>query len=239
MRAASSSARPYSGSLWYYLPAALLVKTPLGHARAVAGRCGRDGGGAAGCGRRRRTCWSPTAVLLAVAMTGARNFGIRYAIFVPMFLAVAAAARGRAAVAVGAGRGRRRWCCSSRSARCGRSRTTCRTPTRRSAGRRRPTCTCTTRTSTGARTWAGWPTACGERYPGERVWLVYKGSGVPSVLRHRRGRPAHGAARAQVRGLLVVSDSPIAKADEPAGGADRQQPRRSTQVGHSITIYRR
>ena len=55
-----------------------------------------------------------------------------------------------------------------------------------------------------------------ERYPGERVWLVYKGSGVPSYYGIHASDPRAGRPR-QVRGLLVVSDSSVAKARGPAG----------------------
>lgn len=46
----------------------------------------------------------PAAVLLLAALDGARNLGVRYAVFVPMFLAVAVAVAAAAPMAV-----RRRW----------------------------------------------------------------------------------------------------------------------------------
>ncbi len=47
--------RQYLGSLWYYLPAALLVKTPLGMlALWLAGAAAMVT--VPGCGPRRRTC---------------------------------------------------------------------------------------------------------------------------------------------------------------------------------------
>ncbi|WP_255311352.1 ArnT family glycosyltransferase, partial [Streptomyces viridosporus] len=81
--------RHYTGSLWYYLPAALLVKTPLGTLVLwVAGVV------AVVAVRRLRPAapyvLAAPAVLLAAAVHGARDFGTRYAVFLPMFLAVAA-----------------------------------------------------------------------------------------------------------------------------------------------------
>ncbi|MGW5721598.1 ArnT family glycosyltransferase [Amycolatopsis sp. NPDC003865] len=82
--------RHYFGSLWYYLPAALLVKTPLG---VLA--LGFAGAVVLLVLPRLRAAavyvLAPPAVLLAAAMTGERDLGVRYAIFVPVFLAVAAA----------------------------------------------------------------------------------------------------------------------------------------------------
>jgi hypothetical protein len=76
-----------------------------------------------------------------------------------------------------------------------------------------------------------------ERYPGERVWLVYKGSGVPSAYGIHAEDPRRVPA-GQVHGLLVVSDSALAKArgrlaDLVAGS------RPIDEVGHSITLFRR
>jgi hypothetical protein len=76
-----------------------------------------------------------------------------------------------------------------------------------------------------------------ERYPGERVWLVYKGSGVPSwygidAADPRKARPA------RVRGLLVVSDSSLAKARGRLALLLRGS-REVDEVGHSITLFRR
>src|SRR5262249_12109557 len=82
--------RLYTGSLWYYLPAALLVKTPLGLLAL-----GTAGAVAVIAVRRLRPAapylLAPPAVLLAAAMTGSRGLGTWYAVFVPMFLAVTAA----------------------------------------------------------------------------------------------------------------------------------------------------
>lgn len=89
----------FTGGRWYYLPAALLIKTPLG---AIA--LWLAGVAALLAVRRLRPValylLLPIAILLPIAMTGGRSFGVRYVIWVPIFCAVAAGA----AVAV-----RRRW----------------------------------------------------------------------------------------------------------------------------------
>ncbi|MFH9060718.1 phospholipid carrier-dependent glycosyltransferase [Streptomyces coeruleorubidus] len=227
--------RLYSGSLWYYLPAALLVKTPLGMlALWVAGAV------AVVAVRRLRPAapyvLAAPAVLLAAAMQGSRDLGTRYAVFLPLFLAVAAGcvlvARPRwVPVAVGAlvafaaagslraypyylpysneafgGPGRTREFMHDSNVDWGQD-------LGRLAERLR------------------------ERYPGERVWLVYKGSGVPSFY-GIRARDPRGVPAGDVRGVLAVSDSAAAKATgrlaELIGGS-----RPVDDVGHSITIYRR
>ncbi|MEV6631752.1 phospholipid carrier-dependent glycosyltransferase [Actinoplanes sp. NPDC051470] len=72
----------YSGHRWYYLPAALLIKEPLG----LLGL-----GLAAVFSRRGWVALVPAVVLLGAAMTGTRDWGVRYAIVVPILFAVAAA----------------------------------------------------------------------------------------------------------------------------------------------------
>ncbi|NEA51665.1 phospholipid carrier-dependent glycosyltransferase, partial [Streptomyces sp. SID10815] len=75
------------------------------------------------------------------------------------------------------------------------------------------------------------------RYPGERVWLVYKGGGVPSFYGIRAADP-RAAPPEDVHGLLAVSDSAAAKA---TGRLARliASSRAVDDVGHSITLYRR
>jgi hypothetical protein len=75
------------------------------------------------------------------------------------------------------------------------------------------------------------------RYPGEQVWLVYKGSGVPSYYGITAGDPLR-AKPDRVRGLLVVSDSAIDLAGGPLKALIASS-RPVDQVGHSITIFRR
>ncbi|WP_434443696.1 ArnT family glycosyltransferase [Lentzea sp. E54] len=213
----------YEGSRWYYLPAALLVKTPLGALVLwVAGVIAMI---------RRPAALHvllPVAVLLAVAMTGSRDLGVRYAICVPMFLAVAAAAvRGRWAVTAAAlaavsslwtfpyylpysnevfgGPAKTHLHLHDSNVDWGQD-------LARLAERLR-------------------------RYPDEPAWLVYKGAGVPEYYGIHAPDPRKVPPE-RVRGLLVVSDSAIAKAD------DRLRALITTStpidaVGHSITIFRR
>ncbi|MGW6546450.1 ArnT family glycosyltransferase [Streptomyces massasporeus] len=227
--------RLYDGSLWYYLPAALLVKTPLGMLALWAA------GAAAVVAVRRLRPAAPYVlaaplVLLAAAMQGARDFGTRYAVFLPLFLAVAAGCvllvRRRwvsvgvavlvALAAVSSARAYPYYLPYSNEAFGGPGRT---------------------------RQWlhdsnVDWGQDLGrladrlhDRYPGERVWLVYKGSGVPSFYGIEASDPRRVPVHA-VRGLLVVSDSAAAKASgrlaELIGGS-----RPVDDVGHSITVYRR
>jgi hypothetical protein len=225
----------YAGSLWYYLPVALLVKTPLGMlglwlAGAVV---------MVAVPRLRAAApyvLVPAAVLLVAAMSGDRDLGVRYAIFVPMFMAVAAAG----VVAV-----RRRWAHVamavlvifaavsslwtfpyylpySNEAFGGPAKTHLRLHDSN----------------------VDWGQDLGrladrlrQRYPGERIWLVYKGAGLPSHYGIDAADPLVQPPD-QVRGLLVVSDSAIAKADDRLRALiDGSTP--IDEVGHSITIFRR
>lgn len=227
--------RQYDGSLWYYLPVALLVKTPLGMlALWLAGAVTM-----VTVPRLRPAApyvLVPTAVLLAAAMDGARNFGVRYALFIPMFLAVAAAGllvlRPRwvhavtAAlvlfVAVSSLRTYPYYLPYSNEAFGGPSRTHLRLHDAN----------------------VDWGQDLGrladrlrQRYPDEKIWLVYKGSGVPSWYGIHASDPRKVPAH-EVHGLLVVSDSSVAKAEgRLAALIDSSEP--IDEVGHSITIYRR
>jgi hypothetical protein len=226
--------RHYVGSLWYYLPAALLVKTPLGMLALWPA-----GAVAIVTVPRLRTAAPyvlvPTAVLLATAMTGSRDFGVRYAVFVPVFLAIAAAGvvtfrSGWAHVvtaalvlfvAVSSLRTYPYYLPYSNEAFGGPSRTHLRLHDSN----------------------ADWGQDLGrladrlrQRYPDERIWLVYKGSGVPSSYGIHASDPLKVPPN-QVHGLLVVSDSSIAKAG--GGLSILISSRPVDEVGHSITIYRR
>ncbi len=227
--------RQYHGSLWYYLPAALMVKTPLGAlALWLAGVVAM-----VAIPRLRPAIpylLVPAAVMLAANVTGSRDLGVRYVVFIPMFLAVAAAG----VVAL-----RRRWAHVatavlaifvvvsslrtfpyylpySNEAFGGSAKTHLRLHDSN----------------------ADWGQDLGRladrlrlRYPGERTWLVYKGSGVPSYYGIHAADPLL-VPPDQVRGLLVVSDTAIAKADDQlAALIDSSTP--IDEVGHSITIYRR
>nr|WP_079177673.1 phospholipid carrier-dependent glycosyltransferase [Streptomyces mangrovisoli] len=225
----------YTGHRWYYLPAALLVKTPLGMLALWAA-----GSVALVAVRRSRPAAPyvllPAGVLLAAAMTGSRDFGTRYAIFLPMFLAVAAGCVLTA---------RRRWTGPvtgalvlfvavsslltypyylpySNEAFGGPTKTHLRLHDSN----------------------VDWGQDLGrladrlhERYPGERVWLVYKGSGVPSYYGIHAADP-RTAPPGEVHGLLVVSDSAVAKARGELAQLIHSS-RAVDEVGHSITIYRR
>ncbi|WP_328584622.1 phospholipid carrier-dependent glycosyltransferase [Streptomyces sp. NBC_00370] len=227
--------RHYQGNLWYYVPAALLVKTPLGLLALWAA-------GAAALLRSGRLrpavpyVLVPAALLLAVAMTGARDFGTRYVIFLPMFLAVAAAGvtvvRLRwAQVAVWAAvlfavvsslRTFPYYLPYSNEAFGGPAETHLRLHDSN----------------------VDWGQDLGrladrlrERYPGERIWLVYKGSGVPSFYGIEASDPRRTPPD-EVRGLLVVSDSSVAKAEGRLAALIRSS-EPIDEVGHSITVYRR
>ncbi|MFJ6527566.1 ArnT family glycosyltransferase [Streptomyces longwoodensis] len=247
----------YTGSRWYYLPAALLVKTPLGLLALWAA-----GAVALLAVRRLRPAAPyvllPSGVLLAAAMTGARDFGTRYVVFLPLFLAVA----GGCVVALWTG------------------------PPGRARGRGRPGAGVRAGVRVGWAVWTtglllawvavsslrtfpyylpyaneafggparthvwlhdsnvDWGQDLGrladrlrERYPGQRVWLVYKGSGVPSAYGIHAADPLRVPV-GEVRGLLVVSDSAAAKArGRLARLLDDSRP--VDEVGHSITLYRR
>ncbi|QUC58502.1 phospholipid carrier-dependent glycosyltransferase [Streptomyces sp. A2-16] len=227
--------RVYTGHLWYYLPAALLVKTPLGLLALWAA-----GAVVLVTVRRVRPAAPyllvPAGVLLASAMTGSRDFGTRYVLFLPMFLTVAAgcvlAVRRRPAIVVTAAlvlfvavsslRAFPFYLPYSNEAFGGPARTHLRLHDSN----------------------VDWGQDLGrladrlrERYPDERIWLVYKGSGVPSAYGIEASDPREVPV-GDVRGLLVVSDSSVAKAKgRLAELIDSSRP--VDEVGHSITIYRR
>jgi 4-amino-4-deoxy-L-arabinose transferase-like glycosyltransferase len=225
--------RSYQGSRWYYLPIALLVKMPLGMLALWAA------GGITLLLKVRAAALYvllPSALLLVVAMTGARDYGTRYVIVLPMLLAVAAgtvltlrwkwapavAAALVAFVAVSSVRTFPYYLPYSNEAFGGPSKTYLRLHDSN----------------------VDWGQDLGrladrlrERYPGQRVWLVYKGSGVPAAYGIVAANPL-AVKPADVHGLLVVSDSRI---DRP-GKALRQLLSTATPVGtvgHSITIFRR
>ncbi|WP_415924627.1 glycosyltransferase family 39 protein [Streptomyces sp. MI02-7b] len=227
--------RHYRGALWYYLPAALLVKTPLGMTALWAA-----GAAALVAVPRLRPAAAylllPPLVLLAAAMTGSRDLGVRYAVFMPVFGAVAAA--GVTAV-------RRRWVHVTAAALVAFVAV--------SSLRTFPYYLPYSNEAFGgpARTHlrlhdsnVDWGQDLGrladrlrERHPGETVWLVYKGSGVPSYYGIASRDPLTVPPE-QVHGLLVVSDSSAAKA-EGRLAALLKGATAIDEVGHSITLYRR
>ncbi|MFF5081206.1 glycosyltransferase family 39 protein [Actinoplanes sp. NPDC000266] len=223
----------YKGSRWYYLPAALLIKTPLGMiALWIAGTV-----------TLLVKKWIaglytllPAGVLMLVAMTGARDYGSRYVIFMPMFLAVVAgtvmlikwrwtwvpAAVLIAFVAVSSLRTFPYYLPYSNEAFGGTANTHKNLhDSNVDWGQDLPRLAATLR----------------EKYPGEKVWLVYKGSGVPRYYGIDAPNPL-GVPLDEVHGIVVVSDSRVALA--------RNQLKRLIdsatvidQVGYSMTIYRR
>ncbi|MGW3246201.1 ArnT family glycosyltransferase [Streptomyces sp. NPDC001070] len=227
--------RHYRGALWYYLPAALLVKTPLGMLALWLA------GATAVLALPRLRPAAPyllvlPAVLLAAAMTGSRDFGVRYVVFLPMFGAVAAAC----ATAL-----RRRWTGVVAGALV--------VFVAVSSLRTFPYYLQYSNEAFGGTSEThlslhdsnvDWGQDLGrladrlrEGYPGQRVWLVYKGSGVPAHYGIQASDPLKVPAD-EVHGLLVVSDSSIAKAEgqlaELIAGSEPID-----EVGHSITIFRR
>ena len=227
--------RQYLGPLWYYLPAALLIKTPLG----MLGLWLAGVATMAKVPRLRPAAvylLLPTVGLLAAVLNESRDYGVRYAIFVPMFLAVGAAgivalrwrwAPATAAalvlfVAISSVRTYPYYLPYSNEAFGGTSRTHLNLhdsnvdwgqDLARLADRLR------------------------QRFPGEKVWLDYKGSAVPSSYGIDAADPL-SVPPDQVHGLLVVSDSRIARADPPLRTLlDNSTP--IDEVGYSITILRR
>jgi hypothetical protein len=176
------------------------------------------------------------AVLFAVAMTGSRDFGTRYVIFLPVFLAVAAGTvltvRWRRAhvgaavlalfVAVSSLRTFPYYLPYSNEAFGGTANTH--------------------RNLHDSNVDWGQDLARLEQklrtdHPGEKIWLVYKGSGVPAYYGIRAAGP-YSVPADQVHGILVVSDSRVALASVRL----RALLNTSTaidQVGYSMTIYRR
>jgi len=227
--------RAYSGSLPWYFPAALLVKTPLGMLTLwVAGTATLLT--VRGLRPAAPYLLLMPAVLGVAAALGARNFGTRYVIVVPIFLAVAAAAltvlRSRpvavmvaalvAFVAVSSLRTFPYYLPYANEAFGG------------------PAATARHLHDSNV----DWGQDLGrladrlrQRYPGQSVWLAYKGSGVPAAYGISARDPLTVPPE-QVRGLLVVSDSLSARADERLAGLIAS----STpidRVGYAITIYRR
>jgi hypothetical protein len=225
----------YRGSRWYYLPVALLIKEPLGMlALWVAGAV------AMLVTPRLRAAavyvLASTAVLLLATMAGSRDFGVRYALFVPVILAVAAgcvvAYRWRWSyvatavllvfVAVSSLRTFPLYIPYSNEAFGGPSKTYL-------------------RLGDSNVDWgqdlARLAIRLKHKYPGEQVWLDYKGRGDPSYYGIRWKDPLTVPPR-EVHGLLAVSASRV-----PTARARLRMlidsSTRIDDVGHSILIYRR
>ena len=225
----------YSGPLWYYLPVALLVKTPLGMLAMWVG-------GVAGMlSVRRLRAAAPYVllaplVLLAAVMNSSRDFGSRYAIAMPVFFAVAAAA----VIAL-----RRRWATIATAALV--------LYVAVSSLRTYPYYIPYSNEAFGgpSKTWlrlhdsnSDWGQDLGrvatrlrQHYPGQHVWIVYKGGGMPSYYIPGSANPLDVPPE-QVHGLLVVSNNSIDTAGQKLK-ALLADSRPLEQVGHSITIFRR
>jgi Dolichyl-phosphate-mannose-protein mannosyltransferase len=227
--------REYKGSLWYYQPVAMLVKTPLGMLALWLA------GAAAMLSLRRFRPAAPyvlipPAVLFAATLNESRNFGTRYVIFMPMFLSVAAAT----VLAV-----RRRWVPVvttalvlfvgvssvrtfpyylpySNEAFGGPSKTYLRLHDSNSDW---------------GQDLGRMAKLLGEKYSGEKVWLVYQGGGDPAYYGIHGSDPLETSPD-RVHGLLVVSNDKIDKSTFRL----RKLMASSTkidQVGHSMTVFRR
>ena len=225
----------YWGTRWYYLPAALLVKMPLGMLALWAA-----GGLTMVLRPRLRTAaayvLAPAAVLLVVAMTGSRDYGTRYVVILPMLLAVAAATVATL---------RWRWVPATAAALV--------LFVAVSSLRTFPYYLPYSNEAFGgpAKTYlrlhdsnVDWGQDLGrladrlrEEYPGQRVWLVYKGSGEPKAYGITYADPLKVPPQ-QVAGLLVVSDSRIDRPSKALSALLAGSEPIDT-VGHSITIFRR
>jgi len=253
--------RQYQGSLWYYLPAALLVKTPLG---ALA--LWLTGAGTMLSVRRLRPAAPyvllPALVLLLAALGEARDFGVRYVIILPMLLPVAAAT-------VVMLRSRRIDLASLVSLRSARDHETAAMAFRPrrfhlvtaglvafaaiSSIRTYPYYLPYSNEAFGgpAKTYlrlhdsnVDWGQDLGrladrlrEDYAGDKIWLVYKGNGDPAYYGIKSSDPL-AVPPAAVHGILAVSDDAIDKADAQLKALIAT----STpveDVGHSITVFSR
>ena len=225
----------YVGARWYYLPAALLVKEPLG----MLALWPLGIGAMVAVRRVRVAAWYvllPCAAMLAVAMSGARDFGVRYAIFVPVLLAVAAgcvvAYRWRwvqllalpllVFVAISSLRTFPYYLPYSNEAFGGPSKTYLHLGDSNVDW---------------GQDMARLATYLNEHYPGEQVWLVYKGRDLPDYYGIDAVGPLNKPPE-KVHGLLAVSVSRLPGAD----GTMRELLAGSTKIadiGHSIFVYRR
>ncbi|WP_203748997.1 phospholipid carrier-dependent glycosyltransferase [Actinoplanes cyaneus] len=225
----------YKGNLWFYLPAAMLIKTPLG--MLVLWAAGALTMIFVPRLRAAALYLLPvSAVLLAAAMTGSRDYGSRYAIFLPMFLAVGA---GTVALI------RVRWvrvttallvlfvAVSSlltfpyylpySNEAFGGTANTHRNLHDSNVDWGQDLARLSQKLKTD--------------YPGEKIWLIYKGSGVPAYYGITASDP-FSVPPDQVRGILVISDSRVALSTFRLR-ALLAESTEIDQVGYSMTIYRR
>jgi 4-amino-4-deoxy-L-arabinose transferase-like glycosyltransferase len=223
----------YPGSRWYYLPAALLVKMPLGMIALWLI------GAVVLLARRRLRPAAPYVLLVPVVMLlatmgGSRDFGVRYVIVWPVVLAVAAG------LAVHIGRARILAAGLVLFVAVSSMRTFPHYLTYSNEAFGGPSLTYQWLHDSNV----DWGQDLGrladrlrERYPGQPVWLEYKGNGVPAAYGIVGGDPLRVPPE-RVRGLLVVSRTLVAQPDGQLRALiDTSTP--IDQVGNSITIYRR
>jgi hypothetical protein len=223
----------YAGSRWYYLPVALLIKTPLGALELWIA-------GAATLLRKKPSAAAyvllPGSVLLAAAMTGTRDFGVRYAVVLPMLLAVAA---GTVATL------RPRWVRVVAAGLVGWAVVSSvltfpyYLPYSNEAfgGTARTHLLLHDSNSDWGQDLGRLADRLREDYPGQSVWLVYQGGGDPAYYGIAARDPL-GVPADQVRGLFVVSDDAVDMAGAPLEALIRTSVP-IAEVGHSITIFRR
>ncbi|GAA1605304.1 phospholipid carrier-dependent glycosyltransferase [Actinoplanes couchii] len=225
----------YKGSPWYYMPVALLIKTPLGMlALWVAGVFTM----LVVPKLRAATLYllPVSALLLLVTMTGARNFGTRYVIILPMFLAVAAGA-------VALIRTRSSWMATAALLLMVATSSVRTYPYYLPYSNEAFGGTANTHNNLHDANvdWGQDLARLGQHlkvnYPGEPVWLIYKGSGVPRYY-GINARDPYTVPVSQIRGLLVISDSRVALASPRLKGM-MEGATLIDQVGYSISIYRR
>ncbi|GAA3095042.1 hypothetical protein GCM10017687_01850 [Streptomyces echinatus] len=210
----------------------LALVLPAGRAaREDASRacCGGGGGGAVVLVARRRTrpvapyLLVPPAVLCwAAAMTGSRDFGTRYALFVPVFSRWRPRARSRS-VAVERAPDRRAGGVRRGEFAAHVLRTYWPYANEAFGGPRTPTGCCTTRTWTGGRTWAGSPTGCVSGIPVSGCGWCTRAAGCRSYYGIHAADPRTGAAGPGARAAGGVGLGRREGARE-AGRADHEQP---------------
>jgi hypothetical protein len=227
--------RNYDRSPWYYLPAAMLVKTPLGMMLLWLA-----GVATLLSVRRLRPAVPyvllPIGLLLLASMLGNRGFGVRYVIWLPLFLAVAAAA-------TVVHRHRRRWAIPVVLALVAL--------TGVSSLRTFPYYLPYANEAFGgpSQTYRHLSDAnvdwgqdlrrlgiyLNEQWPGEPVWLIYKGRGDPRYYGIRPRDPLTVPPE-KVHGLLAVSVTKINKGQDYAALIGGRTP--IAVIGHSIHVYR-
>jgi hypothetical protein len=227
----------YTGGKWYYLPVALLIKEPIG--AMVLWLIGTITMLSI---RRLRAAALytivPAGALLIFAMTGSRDFGVRYAIFIPIFFTVVAAT----VVAI-----RPRWVHVAAF--------TLVLYVAVSSVLTFPHYIPYSNEAFGgpAKTWqnlndsnSDWGQDLKQtsewlhqHYPGQKIWLSYHGGGQPAYYGLDASDPLNvKVPETAISGLVVVSNSRVATA---TGRLKRliTTSQKVGEVGHSMSIYMR